>query len=41
MCDESGLSHSGQKKLLSAKLIARQWEAEGERKAEQPALFQF
>ena len=41
MCVEAGLSPSGHKKLLAAKLIAHQWEAEGKRKAEQPALFTF
>jgi len=38
MCVEAGLSPSGQKKLLAAKLIAHRWEAEAERgRAEQPA----
>jgi len=32
MCVEAGLSPSGHKKLLAAKLIAHQWEAEGKRK---------
>jgi len=41
MCVEAGLSPSGHKKLLAAKLIAHQWEAEGKRKAEEPALCQF
>ncbi len=41
MCVEAGLSPSGHKKLLAAKLIAHQWEAERKRKAEQPALLQF
>ena len=31
MCVEAGLSPSGHKKLLVAKLIARQWEAEANR----------
>ncbi len=35
MCLEAGFSPSGHKKLLAAKLIAHQWEAE------QPALFTF
>ncbi len=38
MCVEAGLSPSGQKKLLAAKLIAHRWEAEAERgRTEQPA----
>ncbi|GAI58264.1 unnamed protein product, partial [marine sediment metagenome] len=38
MCIDAGLSPSGHKKLLAAKLIAYGWETEGKRKAEQPAL---
>jgi len=38
MCVEAGLSPSGHKKLLAAKLIAHQWEAEGKGKAEKPGL---
>ena len=34
MCLEAGLSPSGHKKLLAAKLIAHHWEAEAKRKAE-------
>ena len=41
MCVEAGLSPSGHKKLLAAKLIAHQWEAEGKEKAEKPGLFTF
>jgi len=41
MCVEAGLSPSGHKKLLAAKLIAHRWEAEGEEKAEKPGLFTF
>ena len=41
MCAEAGLSPSGHKKLLAAKLIAREWEGEKKGKAEQPALFEF
>jgi len=41
MCVEAGLSPSGHKKLLAAKLLAHQWDSEPKRKAEQPALFQF
>ena len=41
MCVEAGLSPSGHKKLLAAKLIAHRWEAEGKEKAEKPGLFTF
>ena len=41
MCVEAGLSPSGHKKLLAAKLIAHRWEAEGKGKAEKPGLFTF
>ena len=41
MCVEAGLSPSGHKKLLAAKLIAHQWQAEGKREPEQPALSDF
>ena len=41
MCVEAGLSPSGHKKLLAAKLIAHQLGSEAKRKAEQAALFSF
>ncbi len=41
MCVEAGLSPSGHKKLLAAKLIAHRWEVEGKEKAEKPGLFNF
>ncbi len=41
MCIDAGLSPSGHKKLLAAKLIAHQWEVEGKEKAEKPGLFTF
>ena len=43
MCLEAGISPSGHKKLLAAKLIAHQWDSEVGKKgrAEQPALFEF
>jgi len=42
MCAEAGLSPSGHKKLLAAKLIAHQWDSEVEKGgAEQPVLFEF
>ena len=41
MCIEAGLSPSGHKKLLAAKLIAHRWEVEGKEKAEKPGLFNF
>jgi len=42
MCVEAGLSPSGHKKLLAAKLIAHQWDSGVEKgRAEQPVLFEF
>ena len=41
ICVEAGLSPSGHKKLLAAKLIAHQWEGDTKEKAEQLALFTF
>ena len=41
MCVEAGLSPSGHKKLLAAKLIAYEWKAEGKEKVEKPGLFTF
>ncbi len=41
MCVEAGLSPSGHKKLLAAKLIAHRWEVEGKEEAEKPGLFIF
>ena len=41
ICVEAGISPSGHKKLLAAKLIAHQWQAAEKRKTEQLALFQF
>ena len=42
MCIEAGLSPSGHKKLLAAKLIAHRGEAEVEKgRAAQPVLFEF
>jgi len=43
MCIDAGLSPSGHKKLLAAKLIAHRWEAEVGKKgrAEQPVPFEF
>ena len=41
MCVEAGLSPSGHKKLLAAKLIAHQWKVKGKREPEQPTLSDF
>ena len=41
MCEKAGLSPSGHKKPLAAKLIAHEWEGERKGKTEQPALFEF
>jgi len=42
MCIDAGLSPSGHKKLLAAKLIAHQWDSGVEKgRAEQPVLFEF